>query len=81
MISQINFVPGDVLKVYQVNKVFEPGTKNDSKTYQNLKEEIKNKSNILKENSKDAEEAKKSKLKDALIKRLILDEAYLFPFV
>ena len=35
---------------------------------------IKNKSNILKENSKDAEEAKKSKLKDALIKRLILDE-------
>src|SRR3989338_4206424 len=34
----------------------------------------KNKDIILKENAKDANEAKKSKLKDALIKRLILDE-------
>lgn len=33
----------DVLKVYKVDRVFEPGTINDSKTYQNLKEEIKNK--------------------------------------
>ncbi|MBI2627584.1 MBL fold metallo-hydrolase [Candidatus Nomurabacteria bacterium] len=39
----------DVLKVYKVDKVFEPGTYNDSKTYQNLKTEIKNKNipNIL----------------------------------
>ena len=34
----------------------------------------KNKSRILKGNAKDVEEAKKSKLKDALIKRLILNE-------
>ncbi|OGI95574.1 hypothetical protein A2917_03415 [Candidatus Nomurabacteria bacterium RIFCSPLOWO2_01_FULL_42_17] len=33
----------DILKVYKVNGVFEPGTFNDSKIYQNLKEEIKNK--------------------------------------
>ena len=33
----------DVLKVYKVDKVFESGTRNDSKIYQNLKEEIKNK--------------------------------------
>src|SRR3989344_5828597 len=33
----------DVLKVYKVGQVFEPGTFNDSKTYQNLKNEIKNK--------------------------------------
>ena len=33
----------DVLKVYKVDRVFEPGTYNDSKTYQNLKTEIKNK--------------------------------------
>ena len=33
----------DVLKVYKVGVVLEPGTFNDSKTYQNLKEEIKNK--------------------------------------
>src|SRR6185295_6131217 len=33
----------DVLKTYQVDKVFEPGTANDSKTFQNLKAEIKNK--------------------------------------
>ncbi|HTE49061.1 MAG TPA: ComEC/Rec2 family competence protein [Candidatus Paceibacterota bacterium] len=33
----------DVLKVYKVDKVFEPGTINDSKTYQNLETEIKNK--------------------------------------
>jgi len=33
----------DVLKVYKVDRVFEPGTFNDSKTYQNLKIEIKNK--------------------------------------
>ena len=32
----------DVLDSYQVGKFFEPGTFNDSKTYQNLKEEIKN---------------------------------------
>src|SRR3989344_997214 len=32
----------DVLKVYSVDKVFEPGTMNDSKTFQNLKTEIKN---------------------------------------
>lgn len=32
----------DVLKVYQVGKVFEPGTINDSKIYQNLEDEIKN---------------------------------------
>ena len=39
----------DVLKVYKVSKVFEPGTYNDSKTYQNLELEIKNKNipNIL----------------------------------
>ena len=33
----------DVLKIYKVGAVLEPGTFNDSKTYQNLKEEIKNK--------------------------------------
>ena len=33
----------DVLKVYQVDSVFESGTINDSKTFQNLKTEIKNK--------------------------------------
>ena len=33
----------DVLKVYKVGAVLESGTFNDSKTYQNLKEEIKNK--------------------------------------
>lgn len=33
----------DVLKTYQVDKVFEPGTINDSMTYQNLEREIKNK--------------------------------------
>src|SRR3990167_5194478 len=33
----------DVLKVYKVDRVFEPGTYNDSKTYQNLENEIKNK--------------------------------------
>jgi len=39
----------DVLKVYKVDRVFEPGTYNDSKTYQNLELEIKNKNipNIL----------------------------------
>lgn len=39
----------DVLKVYKVGRVFEPGTYNDSKIYQNLKTEIKNKNipNIL----------------------------------
>jgi len=39
----------DVLKVYKVDKVFESGTLNDSKTYQNLEAEIKNKNipNIL----------------------------------
>jgi competence protein ComEC len=35
----------DVLKIYQVDKVFESGTLNDSKVYQNLKDQI-NKSNI-----------------------------------
>lgn len=33
----------DVLKVYKVGAVFESGTVNDSKTYQNLKAEIKHK--------------------------------------
>lgn len=33
----------DVLKVYKVDRVFEPGTYNDSKTYQNFETEIKNK--------------------------------------
>ena len=33
----------DILKIYKIGKVFEPGTINDSKTYQNLEEEIKNK--------------------------------------
>ena len=33
----------DVLKNYKVGKVFEPGTTSDSKVYQNLKTEIKNK--------------------------------------
>jgi len=33
----------DVLQNYQVGSVFEPGTFNDSKTFQNLKQEIKNK--------------------------------------
>ena len=33
----------DVLKVYKVDKVFEPGTFTDSKTYQNLRNEIENK--------------------------------------
>lgn len=33
----------DVLKVYKVDSVFEPGTLTDSKTYQNLEAEIKNK--------------------------------------
>lgn len=39
----------DILKNYKVDYVFESGTLNDSKIYQNLKEEIKNKniSNIL----------------------------------
>ncbi|MEO5635149.1 MAG: MBL fold metallo-hydrolase, partial [Candidatus Paceibacterota bacterium] len=39
----------DVLKAYKVDQAFEPGTFNDSKTYQNLKAEIKNKNikNIL----------------------------------
>jgi competence protein ComEC len=39
----------DVLKRYKVDQVFEPGTKNDSRTYQNLETEIKNKniSNVL----------------------------------
>ncbi len=36
----------DVLENYKVDMVFEPGTMNDSKTFQNLKTEIKNK-NIL----------------------------------
>ena len=31
----------DILKNYKVGKVFEPGTLNDSKTYQNLEAEIK----------------------------------------
>lgn len=33
----------DVLKIYKVDIVFEPGTLNDSKVYQNLKDEIKKK--------------------------------------
>lgn len=33
----------DVLKAYRVDSLFEPGTFNDSKTYRNLKEEIKRK--------------------------------------
>jgi len=33
----------DVFKAYKVKQVFEPGTNNDSKTYQNLQTEIKNK--------------------------------------
>lgn len=33
----------DILKAYQVDSLFEPGTFNDSKTYRNLKEEIKRK--------------------------------------
>lgn len=33
----------DVLKTYKVGQVFEPGTVNDSKTYQNLEAEIKQK--------------------------------------
>ena len=39
----------DILKTYKVDKVFKPGTYNDSKVYQNLKIEIKNKKipNIL----------------------------------
>src|SRR3989344_2870408 len=39
----------DVLKIYKVGAVFEPGTYSDSKTYQNLKNEIKHKNipNIL----------------------------------
>ena len=39
----------DVLKTYKVDKVFKSGTLNDSKTYQNLETEIKNKniSNVL----------------------------------
>ena len=39
----------DILKTYKVDQVFEPGTFNDSKTYQNLEAEIKNKNiqNIL----------------------------------
>lgn len=39
----------DVLKVYKVGQIFEPGTFNDSKTYQNLEEEFKRKNipNIL----------------------------------
>ena len=39
----------DVLKTYKVDMAFEPGTINDSKTYQNLQAEIKNKNipNIL----------------------------------
>ncbi len=38
-----------VLEVYKVGKVFEPGTINDSKTYQNLKDEVKRRNipNIL----------------------------------
>ena len=35
----------DVLKIYKVDKVFESGTLTDSKTYQNLKDELK-KNNI-----------------------------------
>lgn len=39
----------DVLKIYKVGKVFEPGTLTDSKVYQNLKDELKknNTPNIL----------------------------------
>lgn len=37
----------DVLKTYKVSQVFEPGTFNESRTYQNLETEIKNK-NITK---------------------------------
>lgn len=33
----------DVLKTYKVDKIFEPGTLTDSKIYQNIKDEIKNK--------------------------------------
>src|SRR3989344_3410990 len=33
----------DLLKIYEVGKFFEPGTINDSKTYQNLKDEIRRK--------------------------------------
>ena len=33
----------EVLKVYEVDRIFEPGTYNDSKTYQNLETEIDNK--------------------------------------
>ncbi|MBY0376516.1 hypothetical protein K2P96_00900, partial [Patescibacteria group bacterium] len=33
----------DILKNYKVGAVFEPGTFNDSKTYQNLEDEIKRK--------------------------------------
>ena len=33
----------DVLKIYQVDEVFEPGTLTDSKVYQNLKDELKKK--------------------------------------
>ena len=33
----------DILKIYKVGKIFEPGTSSDSKTYQNLESEIKNK--------------------------------------
>lgn len=33
----------DILKVYKVGRVFEPGVVTDSKTYQNLEAEIKNK--------------------------------------
>jgi len=33
----------DVLKAYKVGQVFEPGTFNDSRTYQNLKNQIKSK--------------------------------------
>src|SRR3989344_1983881 len=39
----------DILKLYKVDKVFEPGTFNTSRTYQNLRREIENKNipNIL----------------------------------
>ena len=39
----------DILKTYKVNMVFEPGTISDSKTYQNLEQEIKERNipNIL----------------------------------
>jgi len=39
----------DVLKTYKVGAVFESGTVNDSKTYQNLEAEIKN--NVVLENA------------------------------